>query len=411
MDLEAEWQRDRAKKEREEERAFRVLFVDKSGDELLKQFFGWLHLKEWWHQFWASFRADGVMGWAEFENFVHWDGRWDGDSARVFSELARHCGSDRHHPHLTASGVLDLKRWWEDLEDKGKGAAMANFKSIFAEKFGSLGCAWRQALDPEDTGKCCFLVFCRVCHTLGMRKNLKSVWEELTGGNPHRSICFGDWDPVGERLVARFAMSLAIQHRSMREGWNRIIKNAGGNLHCAFFVETCLALGIDSNEAQWLFSVLDSDRRRYLTEFDRLKFLSHWDPGNVPDMSLEQLLWTSHRPKKDKFVKKNTKAAALPKYDEDDVPFKLSSTNPYEFVLQLSPEEHTEYQRRLRGSFLTIGIDEQAKASCVKRLAKQEKNARMAARARKIAQQPDVTRRFCTEDVMLDPDPAGLVQN
>jgi len=128
-------------------------------------------------------------------------------------------------------------------------------------------------------------------------------------------------------------------------------------------------------------------------------------------MSLDQLLWTSHRPRKDKFVKTDKKSAALPKYDEDDVPFKLSSTNPYEFVLQLSPEEHTEYQRRLRVSFLTIGQDERARVSSVKRLAKQEKDARTVAKAKEMAQQSHVTRRFMTEDVMLDPDLAGLVQN
>merc|ERR1719311_1142266 len=84
----------------------------------------------------------------------------------------------------------------------------------------------------------------------------------------------------------------------MREGWNRMIRNAGGHLHTAHFIECTADFGFDMYEAKWLFAVLDSDQRRFLTEFDRLRFLSHWDPGQVPDMSLQELMLTTHVPKK-----------------------------------------------------------------------------------------------------------------
>jgi len=402
LDLETEWWQ----QEQQERAAFNKLFVSKTGDELLKHFFGWVVKRGWWDKFWGAFRSDGIMNWNEFEEFVHWEGRWTGEKRRVFEEMARHCetlqdgsGTKSYCPYLTASGVLDLKRWWEDSLNPGKSAAakLDNFKWIFAEHYGNLGCAWRAALDPEDTGSCCFLVFCRVCNQLGMRRNLKSIWTEITGGNPHRKIFFHDWDPVGARLVSRFTVALSIKYGGMQEGWSRVIRNAGGHLHTATFIEVCDDLGIDMHDAKWLFAVMCVGQNRFLTEFDRVRFLSHWDPGQPgdPNMTLEELQLTTTLPEKKKAAKKKEGAPTEEK------------EKPFNFVVELNKEEHQQYLQRLRTHLLTIGQDEEATAARLKRKAKQEQEEKTTAKVQEVLQRPLVCRHFNNDELLEDPDIAA----
>lgn len=401
MDFETEWRT----QQRQEEAAFRSLFVEKSDDELLCSFFKWIITRGWWHQFWAAFRADGIMSWLEFENFVHWDGHWTGDKLRVFKELAKHCGADPAAPFLTASGVLDLKRWWEDMDDPGKRISLATFKSVFAEHYGNLGCAWRVALDTEDTGKVSFLTFCRICRSLGLGKNLKTTWEELTGGHPGRTILYHDWDPLGDRIVSRFAMSLSIKHGGMREGWDSVIKNAGGNMHFSAFADVCADLGFNIADAKWLFSVLDKEKRRYLNQFDRLRFLSHWDPGDaIPDITLQELKYKSAQ------SAKRGKKVPTTNADSGDVPYKLSHSNPFEFVLELNEEEYAEYQERLQARQLSIGQDEDARNAFVRRTARKEKEERDMAKVRAVLSRPVTARKFNNDGELDDPVLARFVQ-
>lgn len=326
--------------------------------------------------------------------------------------MAKHCsgGANENLPYLTACGVLDLKRWWEDLRDPGKVTNLHNFKWIFGEHYGNLGCAWRWALDTDDMGTCCFLVFCRCCQSLGLRKNLKSIWEELTGGHSHRSIFFRDWDPVGDRLLSRFALALSIQFGSMRHGLHMIIRNAGGHMHQAAFIESTADLGFDIHEAKWLFTVLDTDRRRFLTEFDRLRFLSHWDPGNQPNMTLTDLRLASHVPKKKMVAKQKADKPGSNAKEVTEVPFNVTSRNPFGFQLELNQEEFDEYQRRVRMRNLAIGKDEQAMAAREKRLAKEEQEDKKMQMVNDLLRRPLIARDFNDADMLVDPALAAHAQ-
>lgn len=405
-DLTVDWR----EQELEEEAAFRSLFVGNCGDDMLSAFFKWLVTKGWWEMFWSEFRADGMMSWHEFEKFVHYDGKWVGDKRGVFKEMAKHCsGGDPDHPCLTASGVLDLKRWWEDQRDPGKHTTQDNFKWIFGEHFGNLGCAWRRALDTDDTGTCCFLVFCRCCQELGLRKNMKTIWEQLTGGHIHRSIFFRDWDPVGDRVLSRFAMALCIQYGSMRDGLHRCIRNAGGHMHKAAFIDCCEPLGLDMHEASWLFTVLDTDKRRFLTEFDRLRFLSHWDPGNVPNMTLQDLKMASHLPKK-KMVAKQKAGQTSSSAKVDEIPYKVAHNNPFGFEVQLNETEFVEYQRRLKVRGMTTGKDGEAVEARTLREAKTLEKSRKNQMVQDLLSRPLVTRDFNDRDMLMNPDIAAHAQ-
>lgn len=401
-----DFQAELAQAERVEEAAFKSLFVEKSDNELVIAFFKWLVGHGWWNQFWAAFHADGIMTWLDFENFVHWEGKWTGDKRRVFKELAKHCGTDPEHPYIKASGVLDLKRWWEHIADPGKRIQLSTFKNLFADHYGNLGCAWRMALDPDDTGKCSFLLFCRICQSLGMRKSLKSIWESLTHGNHNRPISYQDWDPVGDRIVSRFAMSLCLKYGSMREGWNQIIKNAGGNMHFGSFVDATSDLGFDIVEARWLFAVLDKEKRRYLNQFDRLRFLSHWDPGtDVPQLTLQELKYTSYKTKKEKG---GNRVQVNPTYA--DMPFRLTSGHAFEFCLELNEEEYAEYQKRLQGRQLAGGQDEEAMKQMVARVERSQAEEQALATIKNILSRPLVSRKFNNDDLLQDPIVAAFAQ-
>lgn len=305
----------------EELNIVRQWVTNKPGDVLLSDFFSWLVPPGYWPEFWARFRADGMLTWLEFEDFVHWEGRWTGDTGKVFEELAKYCGTTDHEdPHLTAVGLLELKAWFDRKNDKG----IENFKRMYGDHYGNLGCAWRQSLDPEDTGTI------------------------------HSKMTYANWDIVGDRLVSRFVMGLSIKYGGLREGWDSIIKNSGGHLCRSEFVDACILFGIARHESEWLFLVLDSDRRRYLCEFDRLRFLQHWDPGPVRHMTLDDLKFTTHAPPCKSSSKQRGRKLELGQYEEP--PFDLSSDNPYQFLLVLSKEELEEVRKRKRSDRLSKGL-------------------------------------------------------
>lgn len=336
----------------EEQAVLHDMMHNKAGDELLNDFFIWLVPPGWWPEFWARFRADGILTWQEFEDFVHWEGRWTSNTSKVFEELAAHCGTCRDNPHLTTSGLWDLKVWWGAKYNKGR-RGIDNFKLMFAERFGNLGRAWRECLDPEESGSCCFLHFCRQCNRLGLRVHLKSAWEELTDGRTHRNMTYVDWDLVGDRLVSRFVMSLCIKYGGLRSGWDTLIKNAGGHLARSEFVEATIGFGIARHESEWLFEVLDIERRKYLSEFDRLRFLQHWDPGTVRHMSMMDLKFATHVPPQKSSVQAG-RARDLGQYEE--TPFDVASDNPYQILLVLTKGELLEYKRRQRSERLAMGL-------------------------------------------------------
>lgn len=174
----------------------------------------------------------------------------------------------------------------------------------------------------------------------------------MTDGHPSRSITYKDWDVVGDRLINRFVMSLAIKYGALRSGWDTMIKNCGGQIIKYQFVEQCGPLGIAKHEAEWLFAVLDTEQRRYLSEYDRLRFLQHWDPGHVRHLSLMDLKFATHAPPPPKSITSIGRDLGVP----EDAPFNLAIGDDYQVMLVLNEEEHREYRRRVRSLRLATGL-------------------------------------------------------
>lgn len=323
--------------------------------EVLKRFFKWM--VPFWHFFKCRFRPDGTMTFKEFEKYVHWDWHFAGDCQQVFKLLDK---DDKGF--ISVGECLQGKRWYEHVRDMGE-FDLTQFRRMFADHYGNLGLAWRLALDPEDRGFCCFNVFARECHKLGLKKSLRSTWNSLTDNDPQRPIRLQDLDPFGDSLVSNFAVALTLQYGSLRDGWDQIVRDGGGRLKRSEFIERCEKLGINVDQAKWLFSVLDKNKTRCLTAFDKLTFLSHWDPGRLENTDASQSPGSPTQR-----MNRAIQSAARQSHVTEFKAFKGdgSAKNPFEnnpdfepFNLEivLSKEEHQEYLKRSFAKALIMGID------------------------------------------------------
>lgn len=300
-----------------------------------------------WNVFWSRFSANGTMSWQHFENFVHWEGHWPGDSRRIFALLDR-----KNTGVIRKPDVLDTRRKWEYAKDAGY-MTIEDFRNRFMDKWGTLGRGWRLALDVEDMGYCCQLKFMRACSELGMHRNLKTLWWKLTQGEVQRNICFRDLDPECDQILKYFSRALAVRHGSIREGWCAICRAGGGHLHQNGFVQACGGLGIPGKAAKILYAVLDPYKTRYLTEYDKLDFLELWTPTAQ----------MAKQPLPERFALKEVKHersaadALLGNKEEERSSSKAENDlGAFEFRVVLTKDEYTDYLRRTRNLRVAAGF-------------------------------------------------------
>jgi len=229
------------------------------------------------------------------------------------------------------------------------------FKKRVKAHYGSLGRAWRLAFDVDSKGSCCFNHFCRVCSKVGMIVQVKSVWSKLTEGFCSRSIRFRDLDPEGDMVIQMFAMSLTLHGGTLLNGWRQIVVDIGGHLHRDALIERCATWGIHFHAARWLFYVLDCHNAKYLTEWDALDLLRHYDLGALCAESGsaifgQQLVGTGSAEKPFKVLQ-----------SRDD---ELKDQEPFELRVILSAEEHEMYTTALRSKMMMMGIDLAGEAKC-----------------------------------------------
>jgi len=313
----------------------------KGEDEILKHFICFVCGKEErWKNFWSRFRPDGTMTWKEFERYIHWDEHWRGETYEAFQLLEEDgCG------YITNAKVLKLRRWWQNHEDL-KDANTEAFRKNISKHWGNMGRAWRLAFDTNATGRCCQVHFCRVCHSLGMDHNLRGIWADLTEGDINRSLYYRDIDPEGDMVVQMFATAMTLHGGTLVEGWQQLIRDAGGHIHRDAFIEHCAPLGIGVAPAKWLFSVLDPNGTRYLTEFDDLDFLMNYDPG---PLELEAGAAAFQR----ELSGKGT--ASSPFHVKGVEAFDAAEAEAFDLIVQLTREEYEAYQQKLRGRHMISG--------------------------------------------------------
>lgn len=291
------------------------------------------------------------MSWKQFEQFVQWEQRWQGDSRRVFSIL-----DPDSTGYIYKSYLLEMKRTWNTQKDIGIQSASAhveNFKWSFSNRWGTLGRGWRLALDTGSTGHCPQQTFMRCCHAIGMNKGLKTLWRKLTKGDPSRSICLRDLDPELDKIFKDFALKLVTLHSTLRQGWCAICRAGGGHLNEEGFEQSCTGMGMDAKGSKLLFTALDPTKRRYLSEYDKLDFLEIWNPGNqggIAAAAAAAAAAMTETTKQANAVEQKPQMGG-----QEEVP-SIPNLGHFEFELVMSKEEYSEYLRRARGTRIRQGL-------------------------------------------------------
>lgn len=322
--------------------------------EALRKFFRWLVPR--WDQFRSNFNADGSMSWQCFRRFTFYEQKWEGAVRNIFDVL-----DDDNSGYILLKDCCHAKRWFyhgNDFADIDLAALLRKFRL----HYGSLGVAWRVALDQYDRGNCSFGKFCKVCHDIGIKRNLGKIWSELTVGYTDRCIHYRDFDPCGDRLFTHFATALAIKGGGdMREGYERMCRTGvggKGKMKVRQFVRYCESLDIDESGARALFAVLDPHRReahRIISEYDRQLFLTFFDPGSVegieiydlgPYKNVEELEATGY----------DESVADAETHEDNRHPFVVVKQDAYEIQVVLTKAEHKEFTRRQLNRLALAGV-------------------------------------------------------
>lgn len=322
-----------------------------SPDKCIDAFFKWVLPQ--WHEFWGRFQSDQTMSWKDFEQFVQWEKRWQGDTRRVFSLFDQGSAG-----YISKPFVLETRRKWENSRDQGKGS-VERFRWKFANHWGTLGRGWRLGLDNDESGHCPQQQFMRWCHSIGMNRDMKTLWQRLTKGDVSRSIVLRDLDPELDKILKEFVLRLVTLHSTIRQGWCAICRAGGGHLHQEGFEQCCAGLGIDAKGSKMLFAVLDPTQRRYLTEYDKLEFLEIWNPGNQAGSAAAAAAAAAAmaEPSKQADAGKGSPMGNQ-MGGPDDIP-NLPNLGDFEFELVLTTDEYSEYLRRRRGTRIRAGLQGQ----------------------------------------------------
>jgi len=257
-------------------------------DKLLYALIDWLlpHLRlrmpekqSRWEGLWRLFKADGTMGWDEFERFLRYDCKL---SPRKLFELLDVTGSGR----IASKTLLEVRREYERIIDCRQ-AGLDDLKVILLRNYGNLMRAWRRLFDIETRGRCGHNWFVRSCREIGFHGDLKTAWAELTQGDIHRPMFMADLDPVAAALIKEFVIALARCHGSARDGWYSLIRAHGtnGRMEPDNFDRVCQEMSISSKTSRKVFGYLDTDGSKTIS-LDEWHFVALWEDEVGDDESM-----------------------------------------------------------------------------------------------------------------------------
>eukprot|EP00929_Paragymnodinium_shiwhaense_P070215 TRINITY_DN35547_c0_g1_i1.p1 TRINITY_DN35547_c0_g1~~TRINITY_DN35547_c0_g1_i1.p1 ORF type:complete len:438 (-),score=60.79 TRINITY_DN35547_c0_g1_i1:99-1412(-) len=246
------------------------------------KFLDWL--EPMWPEFYSKFDRDGLMTFEDFENYVRWEGGYPGEMHQLFVNIKR-CGSALASADVDEDELgqvhmrvfLDLRRTLgrnRDLLHSG----FQGLQKLMYGKYGSLARAWRSVFDKDDMGKCCYTTWVRGCKAHGFTGDPKKAWQEVTRGEPNRTITLRDWDPETDLLLNAFCKLLTQRHGSLKHGWRELIrqtKGQNGFIAHEEWVEVCSHIGFNKKDAKLLFKCLDADGSRSI-DMQEFAFVQSW---------------------------------------------------------------------------------------------------------------------------------------
>mmetsp|Transcript_19090 Transcript_19090/g.44629 ORF Transcript_19090/g.44629 Transcript_19090/m.44629 type:complete len:948 (+) Transcript_19090:57-2900(+) len=157
-------------------------------------------------------------------------------------------------------------------EDEGT-EHVRRFKRLLKANYGgSLGVAWRLALDVRGAGRIGFLEFVRGGRTLGFTGNYRKLWDTLTDGSDPKggTIGFEQIDPEGAVIMDDFRKLLEECDLPVEDLWEKHLDAGNGRCSQEEFSIAMSALGFPVEKSQSLFQMLDLGMEQDLT-FDELE--------------------------------------------------------------------------------------------------------------------------------------------
>jgi len=160
-------------------------------------------------------------------------------------------------------------------ESKLMGAAtLKDFKVALIQRFGTIVCAWRVALDSDGNGRLSFGELCEALRWLSFHGDMKQLWNDLDK-DASGLISLDELDPEADTMLREFREFLIETYGGIEPSWSKgfDVRNIK-RIDLDQFVERCGKIGFAPNwSLKKLFKVLLPERGKKHIVIDDLQTL------------------------------------------------------------------------------------------------------------------------------------------
>jgi len=230
-----------------------------------------------------SHSSTGRWGLAEFERKL--DDRLQGrikDINRMarFDALMRSDGSFKRQvwAGMMREGIIGYNK----TQKKGINHLTARDKEGFIEllkkRYGSILCAWRNALDVDRNGRISFFEFCRAARSIGYEASLRHLWNEINSNDDPAFITLDELDKPMYLRFNEFKDRLIATFGSIEKGWKKFDAECRRQIYWNDFrrgVDHFEDFTWSEEQIKQLFSDLDVDGGGFISR-DEWFYLDKW---------------------------------------------------------------------------------------------------------------------------------------
>lgn len=223
-----------------------------------------------------------------------------------------------------------------------------DFFGLVRRRYGSLIAAWRQCFDSNNEGKIGFRPFCKHCHDLGFKGDVKVLWKSLVAksGVPG-FVDLAGLDPAGFNELTAFATMIFEENRNLNDAWRWSLNpEKVASVSFDTFSKYCTEQGFKGNVRQ-IFRALDHKGENFLTR-EGFDLLRHWDPS-LPSLHKDA------RPKP--VAQRLAQGSRDSTYSDDGHTEADDPEDLFTFQVVLGPVEYAEFLRKKANSRAADGSD------------------------------------------------------
>eukprot|EP00929_Paragymnodinium_shiwhaense_P070802 TRINITY_DN3591_c0_g1_i1.p1 TRINITY_DN3591_c0_g1~~TRINITY_DN3591_c0_g1_i1.p1 ORF type:complete len:1479 (-),score=439.91 TRINITY_DN3591_c0_g1_i1:263-4699(-) len=244
-------------------------------------------------------------------------------------------------------GSTSLSSWSKQLGRMTRDAMAANererkeklagcssldaFKAVLKLKYGNLVCAWRNALDTDQSGAISFGELCHALRKEAFNGSIKEVWKTMDDDDSGL-ISLSELDAVANAAIEHFRAFLVEKFGGIVKVWPHFDPEKRIRVEEEQFLEGCKKIGYDpgsEKKLKRLFKYMPVEKgRRYICVEDLEVFLI-----GVPK-SKKQLTWTGVQETKDEQAKRELQASQKARAKQKDKLMGASNLPDFKKMLQ-----------------------------------------------------------------------------